>query len=299
MIKKQPKMTGMLCGFFTGICWGLSGIFSQYLFTNTDMSSGWFVAVRMIISGLCMLVLSVPKRKNELRDLWFNKKDLLLCIIIGIIGNMCFQFSCYGAVEKSNAATAIVLQYLCPIMVVIYTCIRSGKLPKKLEVISVFLALLGIFMISTHGKPDVLIITPEALLWGVGCAFFMMLISVMPEKLYRKYSAQTVTGVALFAGGVVANVLIRPWQDIPRMNKEAMCMLAFAVFCGSIIAYIVYGIAVKKLGASTASLCACIEIPTATVLSVLFLGNSFTIQDLTGFVMIASTIFLLQKKPAE
>jgi drug/metabolite transporter (DMT)-like permease len=38
-----------------------------------------------------------------------------------------------------------------------------------------------------------------------------------------------------------------------------------------------------------------VEIPTATILSVIFLGNVFTVQDLIGFVLIASTIFLLQK----
>jgi drug/metabolite transporter (DMT)-like permease len=289
----------MLCGFSTGVCWGLSGIFSQYLFTNTSMDSAWFVAVRMMLSGLCMLALSFWKRKQELQNLWAEKKDLLLCIATGIAGNMCFQFSCYGAVQKANAATAIVLQYLCPVMVVVYVCIRSQRLPKRVEVVSILLALAGIFMIATHGRIDALVITPEALLWGVGCAFFMMLVSVMPEKLYGRYSAQTVTAVALFAGGIVANCFIRPWQEIPVLDKKAVCMLTFAIFCGSIIAYAVYGIAVKRLGASKASLCACIEIPAATILSVLFLGTAFTIQDLAGFVLIASTIFLLHKKEAE
>jgi drug/metabolite transporter (DMT)-like permease len=291
-MKKDSKGTGMLCAFSTGICWGLSGIFSQYLFTNTGMDSGWFVAVRMLISGVCMLVLSVITRKQELLELWRHKRDLLLVMATGILGNMCFQFTCYGTVQKSNAATAIVLQYLCPVMVVLYVCLRQRKLPKSKEMLAVFMALLGIFMIATHGSFDALVMTPEALLWGIGCAFFMMLVTVMPEKLYEKYSAQTVTGVALVSGGIVANGLIRPWLNLPDFDKKSIAMLTFAIFCGSIIAYFVYGVAVKILGASKASLCACVEIPTATILSVLFLGNNFAIQDLVGFALIVSTIFL-------
>jgi drug/metabolite transporter (DMT)-like permease len=208
---------------------------------------------------------------------------------------MLFQFSCYAAVQKSNAATAIVLQYLCPAMVVICNCIRGRKLPVPREALAVLLAMLGIFMISTHGSIRALVITPAALICGIGCAFFMMLMSVLPERLYTRYSSQTVTSVSLFAGAIVACLTIRPWQNPPALDGTGLLMLGFAVFFGSFLAYLVYGIAVRILGSSRASLYACVEIPTATILSVIFLGNVFTVQDLIGFVLIASTIFLLQK----
>jgi drug/metabolite transporter (DMT)-like permease len=294
MMKKNSKWIGMLCAFSTGVGWGLSGIFSQYLFSNTTMTSGWFVAVRMLVSGICMLLLLYATNKKELLALLAHKGDLLLCIATGVLGNMLFQFFCYAAVQKSNAATAIVLQYLCPAMVVIYTCIRYRKLPAAREALAVLLAMLGIFMISTHGSIKALVITPAALACGISCAFFMMLMTVLPERLYKRYSSQTVTSVALFAGGIAASLMIRPWQDPPALDGKALLMFAFAVLFGSFLAYLVYGVAVKILGSSHASLYACVEIPTATILSVIFLGNVFTIQDLIGFVLIASTIFLLQ-----
>jgi drug/metabolite transporter (DMT)-like permease len=241
-----------------------------------------------------MLILIYATRKDELIALWKNKKDLLLCMVTGILGNMCFQFACYAAVQKSNAATAIVLQYLCPAMVVIYVCMRRRKLPAAREAVAVILAMLGIFMISTHGRFDALVITPGALICGIGTAFFMMLMTVMPERLYTRYSSLTVTSVALFSGGICASLIIRPWQEPPALEIVGLLMLGFAVLFGGFLAYLVYGIAVKILGSSKASLFACVEIPTATILSVLFLGSVFTVEDLIGFVFIASTIFLLQ-----
>jgi drug/metabolite transporter (DMT)-like permease len=241
-----------------------------------------------------MLILICATRKEELISLIKNKGALLLSIATGIIGNMCFQFACYAAVQKSNAATAIVLQYLCPAMVVIYACLRFKKLPAVRETLAVILAMLGIFMISTHGRLDALVITPDALACGIGTAFFMMLMTVLPERLYERYSSLTVTSVALFSGGIFSSLLIRPWQEPPALDIKGLLMLGFAVFFGSFAAYLVYGVAVKILGSSKASLFACVEIPTATILSVLFLGSIFTGQDLLGFVLIAASVFMLQ-----
>ena len=114
------KVQGVCGGILTGFCWGLSGVFSQYLFTNTEMQSSWFVAVRMLVSGFCMLIFLLLTKREELRMLLKRKEDLLRCALTGILGTMLFQFACYGAVQKSNAATAILLQYLCPVMVMIY-----------------------------------------------------------------------------------------------------------------------------------------------------------------------------------
>ena len=50
------------------------------------------------------------------------------------------------------------------------------------------------------------------------------------------------------------------------------------------------------LGPSKASLFACSEIPAATIFSILFLKDSFTWIDILGFLLIASTVFILSKK---
>lgn len=292
----NKKFAGVLCGIMTGVCWGLSGVFSQYLFENTQMQSDWFVAVRMLVSGLCMLIFSLITKREEIRLLFEDKRDLVRCIFSGVIGTMMFQFACYGAVQRSNAATAIVLQYLCPIMVMIYICVKRHKIPEKYELIALALAIAGIFLISTHGNINELIISKEALIWGIGCAFFMMLGTILPEPLYDRYSTQTITSIALFCGGIVAGIMINPVKNPPVLDYKAGAVFLVAIVCGSIIAYFVYGIAIKQIGSKRASLFACSEIPSATILSVFLLGNHFTLMDLVGFTLIGSTIFILSAR---
>ncbi len=295
MKKHYNKLVGACCGIMTGACWGISSVFSQYLFTNTAMTSGWFVAVRMMISGLVILIVTLLCKREELLQLLRNKKDFLRCVVTGVFGTMLFQFACYGTVERSNAATAIVLQYLCPAMVMVYTCIHKRKLPKWFEALALLMAITGVFLIATHGNIHELVITGDALMWGIGCAFFMSVGTIIPERLYESYSTQTITAVALFSGGIVAGLVVNPLKNPPVMDTKALVFFALAVFCGSIVAYVVYAIAIKQIGSVNASLFACAEIPITTVLSVLMLHNHFTVTDLIGFLLIASTIFILSK----
>lgn len=290
---KNEKLLGTGCGVITGICWGLSGVFSQYLFANTTMHSGWFVAVRMFAAGIFMTVYTMILQKDEVLQLLRNKRDLLLCAATGIVGIMLFQFFCYGAVQRSNAATAIVLQYLCPVIVMILTCIKKHVYPKKHEIMALILAIGGVFLIATHGNVNGLVITKEALLWGIGCAMFMSLATMLPEGLFQKYSSQTITSIALLHGGIFAAIIMQPWRNPPIMDKKSLSVLMLAIICGSVVAYLVYGFAIRHVGPTRASLYACAEIPTATALSVIFLDYRFAFLDIVGFAMIGSTIFIL------
>lgn len=291
---ETSKVTiGSICGLLTGVLWGMSGVMSEFLFSQKGFTADWFVSVRLIISGCSMLIFCITRYKMELKALLGQPLKLIRACLGGIIGTLLFQLCYYSCVAYSNAGTATILQYLCPVMVMIYVCFHNKKLPNKIEIISVLLALAGIFLISTHGKIESLVITPKALILGILCAFFMMLSTVIPEPLYHKFKIEVITAVLLVSGGVVSLILVRPWHYMPQFDAGSISALAVAIISGGILAYLVYGIAIKNIGASKSSLLACSEIVVATVVSAIWLGNKFLVIDVVGFIMIASTVFLL------
>lgn len=298
-MSKTNVRFGALCGIMTGVCWGISGVMSEFLFTKGYMTPGVFVSIRLILSGMIMMVYSLIKNRSELMLLLKNKKDAAIAVLTGIAGTMLFQLMYYETVDLSNAGTATILQYLCPVMVMAAVCIKTGKAPVMHQVVSIALALAGIFLISTHGNIHTLLITPQALLSGVGCAFFMMISTVLPENLYKKYSTQTITAVALLAGGIVANAVIRPWNRKIIFDGCSFSALGAAVVFGGIVAYVLYAFAIKNIGPDKASLFACSEILTATLASCIWFNNRFTIIDGIGFAMIVVTIFILTIKKRE
>lgn len=294
MLKKHAVI-GAFCGLMTGICWGVSGVFGQFLFETRHIQTSWLVPVRLLTSGIVLLIyLFISKRKDVIR-LCTNKKDFIQTILAGICGTMMFQLTFFGTVQRSNAGTATVLQYLAPVFIMVYICIRSRRIPRKLEILSIALAVSGIFLISTHGNIHSLVMTPEALIWGLGCAFFMFLNTVLPESLYEKYPSEVVVGWALLFGGIVLSCVFKPWNYEVHIDFIVLVSLFVIIGGGSVAAYLFYANSIKRVGPTKASLFSCIEPVTATVLSALWLKTSFMLIDLAGFVLILSTIFILSK----
>ena len=52
---------GFLYASLGSIGWGISGVCSQSLFMNYDLSSEWLTAIRMVCSGVVLLLLTLPQ----------------------------------------------------------------------------------------------------------------------------------------------------------------------------------------------------------------------------------------------
>ena len=97
-------------------------------------------------------------------------------LLFSLIGMLFMQYGYFLAIGHSNAATATVLQYLAPVMIVIYVSIRYHKMPSFFEFAAVLCALLGTFLLATHGNVKSLSISPLALFWGTAfcrCSGFL------------------------------------------------------------------------------------------------------------------------------
>lgn len=292
---KKNILFGNFCGIMTGICWGVSGVFGQYLFENKGIDSLWLVPIRMFSASIFLMMYIFATQRKEALCLLHNRKDFVLAILMGICGTMMFQLSFFLAVQNSNAGTATVLQYLCPVITMLYVCFRDRKLPHGLEILSIILALGGIFLISTHGNVHSLVITPAALFWGIATAFFMFLDTVIPEKLYAKYPSTVIVGWAFLFSGITLCLIFHPWKYHVTIDLAVMVSLVFIILGGSVFAYLFYGNAIKRIGPAKSSLFACSEPVAAALLSALWLKTDFALIDLVGFALIISTLFILSR----
>ena len=289
----KKNLIGSFCGIMTGVCWGVSGVFGQFLFETRGIQTQWLVPIRLLTSGILLFAYLLFTRREELLSLPKNKKDFTQTIIAGVFGTMVFQATFFKAVQSSNAGTATVLQYLAPVFIMIYICCRNKKLPNKLETLSILLAIGGIFVISTHCNIHSLVMTPQGLFWGLACAFGMFTNTVLPESLYKKYSSMVVLAWGLIFGGIVLSILLKPWQYQVKIDLAVLISLFFIIFGGSVAAYLFYANSIKRIGPSNASLFSTSEPIAATILSALWLGTSFIPIDLIGFAMILSVVFIL------
>ncbi len=76
------------------------------------------------------------------------------------------QFTFLMTIEKSNAATATVLQFLSPTIIVAWFALARKARPTPLVLGAICTSLAGTFLLVTHGNPTTLSISPAALFWG-------------------------------------------------------------------------------------------------------------------------------------
>ncbi len=295
-LKKQHsslEIKGILLAIFGAVLWGVSGTFGQFLFQNRGVNVEWMITVRMLSAGFLLLCFAAFDKKNAIWDPWKNKKDVFQLLIFSIVGMLAIQYTYFLTIKLSNAATATVLQYINPIFIVLYLAIRNKRFPSTIELIAVSLAILGTFLLVTHGDIRNLIISKEAFWMAIASAIAAAIYTLQPATLLKRYSAKLIVGWGMFIGGLVMSFFKAPWDITGNWDIQAVYYAFFIVFLGTLLPFYAYLSAVKILGGQTTSLLSCTEPLAAAFMAVLWLNVSFTSLDWLGTACILSTIVLL------
>ena len=301
--KKSKTAIGFIITLLGGIFWGFSGSCGQYIFANCNATSSWLVPVRMISAGLILLIFCAFKNKADIFNVWKGKKNAVTMLLFTLFGLVLCQFSYFRAIELSNAGIATVLQYLSPAMILVFTCLKSKKLPVVSEMISIILAIGGTFLIATGGSLSNFAVSKETLFWGVASAVFLVCYALIPTPLFEVSDTPTVLGWGTTIGGFALLPIFRPWESTPDVSPELILSTAAIVIFGTVIAYAFYLEGVRIIGATRASIVSSIEPVSAAVISALWLKSAFSLTDIIGMAMIISTIFIIalsskNKKPS-
>ncbi|MBQ1187678.1 MAG: EamA family transporter [Peptococcaceae bacterium] len=296
---RKTFMLGAFLALLPGVLWGLSGVFGQYLFQQRGISAEWLVTTRLLISGSLMLIISFAGSREKTLAIFKDKTDTRRLVIFAIFGLMAVQLTYFVAIAKSNAPTATILQYVFPVMIVLYTALRSHKLPNAKEVVAVILAMVGIFLLVTHGNPGTLNITVEALIWGLTSAVAMAFYTMYPGNLQKRWGSPVVVGWGMLFGGIALNFYHPFWAFTGDIDLMGLLMIAFIILFATFGAFYIYLVSVTMIGATYASLFACIEPLASAFFSVVGLNLVFNSMDWIGAALIMITMFLLSWKTGE
>lgn len=292
--EKNRMITGTIVTIAGGILWGVSGVCGQYMFQNKGVTAPWLVSVRLVAAGLLMLCYYFLTDREQTLAIWKSKRDRRDVLIYGLLGMMPCQYAYFQTIEWSNAGTATVIQYLGPALIVIWVCFRTKRMPTVQEVIGVILAVIGVFLIATHGNPTTLALSGRALLMGLSSAVAVALYTLEPARLQKKYDTPLILAWGMTIGGIALTLISRPWtvKGI-QADTEMFTALAFVVIFGTMAGFSLYMTGVKLIGSVKASLYACVEPVSSMILTVLWMKVNFTTPDLIGTLFVIATIIIL------
>ena len=287
---------GRIYTLIGAISWGLSGACGQYLMNDSGVSPIYLTALRMVIAGLVLTLFACLKQPKQFREVVKSPKIMRRMLFFGIFGLMLCQLTYLFAIHSSNAGTATVLQYTCPILIVIYVSLKEKTVPTIVEFVAIVFALVGTFVIATHGNPFNLSLSPSGLFWGIISAFAYALYTLLPGKLIRQWGSLIVTGLGLLSGGILFYFGTASWQYTIQWQPYTFIAFIGIIGIGTIFAYSLYLEGVSLIGPVQGSLLASAEPISSVFFSIVLLGEVFQEIDIVGIVLILIAVYLITMK---
>ena len=289
------SLKGTLLTVVAGIAWGLSGTSGQYLMVH-GISALVLTNLRLLIAGGILMLLAYATAKDKMLTFLKDRKSLLSLLIFALIGLFLNQFAYLTAIQETNAGTATVLQYVCPVGILIYSCIKDKVAPTLGEIVSIILAIGGTFLIATHGQLDQLSMTPAGLFWGLFSALTYALYIILPIALIKKWGSSLVIGVGMVIAGLVALPFTGVLQTAIPTSLDFLLAFAGIILIGTVFAYTAFLKGTSLIGPVKSSLLASIEPISAVFFAFLIMNEQFYPFDFLGMAMILVAVTLISLK---
>ena len=291
----SKALKGTIFTVIAGIAWGLSGTSGQYLMAH-GISALVLTNIRLIIAGLLLILLAYTKSRDKFMAFLKDTSSLFSILLFSLFGLFLNQLAYLSAIQETNAGTATVLQYVCPVGILAYTCIKDKVAPTLSEIISMFLAIGGPFLIATHGQLDQLSMTPAGLFWGLFSALTYALYIILPIKLIQKWGSILVIGVGMTISGFLAVPFTGLIGASVPLSFDIILAFTGIILIGTVFAYTAFLKGASMIGPVKSSLLASIEPISAVFFAFMIMKEQFYPIDFIGMAMILSAVIMISLK---
>ncbi len=291
--------------------WGLAAVMGRAVFTHRVHFGGQYIAYidpltlaqsRATFSLLLLLPILWIRQPGVLR---IRAKDLAQFFLLGILGLAASNFFYYFAIQKTSVATAIVLQYVAPVWVLLYMLARRLQHATVQRVFGVGLAVIGcgvaVGLISARsGFPwlglsgarfsTIGVLAAEAA--AVSFAFY----NVYAQHLIQKYDRWRVLLYALLGASVFWLVVNPPWKIAAQhySGGQWLFLLAFSI-ASMLVPFSFYFAGLQHLDPTRAVVTACLEPVWAIALTALMLGELVSPMQVVGIGLVLAATILVQR----
>jgi len=289
------RKKGIVLVLTGAVFWGIGGTVSKKLFDLYEIDVNWLVTTRLLLAGFLLLSIQFfTKDRSQVLDVWKKKRIAVQLLIFGILGMLAVQYTYMASIQHGNAAVATLLQYLAPVMIIIYSIFRKHMVLTQNDFLTVSLALVGCFFLLTNGSVSQLSVPTPAIVWGVLSGVALAFYTLYAVPLLKQYDSLVIVGWAMIIGGLALSFIHPPWQiDLKLLPVEAYLYLVFVIIFGTMIAFWFYIESLQSLVPKESSLLGSIEPLAAVFTTVFWLKEPFGLFQWVGTVFILIMIVAL------
>ena len=299
-----------LRGYFfiasAALLWGISATLGRAAFTGHLLSG--VLPLGVSLKAIDPLILSQSRATLSLAVLLpvllarrgasalrVPGRDLVQFFLLGILGVAASNYLYYLAIQRTNVATAIILQYTAPVWVLLYTVARGAQRPSWRRSAAVGLAVAGcalaVGFVGAGGfRMDAVGVT-AALLAAFSFAFY----NVGGHSVLARYDRWKVLLWVLVATSTFWIFVNPPWKIVAahygREQWEFMLVFSLVSVLGPFSCYFA---GLQHLEPTRAIVASCLEPVFSIVIAAVVLGELLRPMQTLGIVLVLVAIVLIQ-----
>jgi drug/metabolite transporter (DMT)-like permease len=299
---KSSRRLGLIMIISGATLWGISGPMIQWLFDHTNLTSSSYLVVRLLVAGVFILSFLFFTKQN-IFGIWKHPSHWIQLIIFSVLGMLGAQYAFVETVHISNAVTATLFQFLGPVLITIFVAIQKKKLPSIIQSLAVIAALSGTYFLITNGSFEDVILSKQAILFGILTAIGFAFYTLHPAKLIKQWGTTVIVGWGMLIGGIVlflSNQQYAFHHLAKTLTISTFSMLAIIILSGT-LSFVLYIGSLKYLTATETGLLSSIEPLVAAIVSITWLNESFGGYQLLGgaFIILAVIFLTIPEKETE
>lgn len=262
--------------------WGSSGLFIN-LIAETGLTGSQITALRLVMVPIMVLVFLLITDRSKLR---IQRKDLGWMVLNGIIGIFVFNLCYTYAIQWTGMATAAVLLYLMPSLVMLFSVLFLGERFTLRKGLCLALSLLGCGLVS--GLADGFTANLPGLALGLLAAVCYTFYNILVATRLKRYSSFTNVLYPFAFAAVCCWLYVLLRGEIPGIlaiaasDIRCLPLCAALALCCSVLSYWLYNSAVKRIPPSRASIIATFEPVAAALLGLVFLHQKLSVFAVVG-----------------
>lgn len=283
------------------VFWGISATLGRAAFTARLLPSSGISKVDPLILSQCRTTFSflmvaawlVPRRGwTQMR---LPAADLWRVFALGLAGVAASNYFYYLAIQRTNVATAIILQYTAPIWVLLYMVIRGAERLTTAKIASVFLAISGIALVIGVFGPGKLQLDPLGVTAALIAAFSFAFYNVSGHYLLARYDRWMVLLYTTMAASLFWMIVNPPGKILAAHYSIAawLFLLMFSLL-SVLVPFAFYFAGLEHLEPSKAIIVSCLEPVFSILIAATALKEVVRPLQGLGILMVLCAILVVQ-----
>ena len=286
---------GSLLIMFSGVLWGVQGLFMQLL-NGLGASSGHISFARMFFSFILLAAFGLITKGVKVFHI--DRRGLLCSFLMGLFCQCIYNLSYTSSVKHNGMAVSAVLLYIAPVFVALISKLLFREKFSALKIFALAVNVVGCAFAATGGQFGSTALSLIGLALGLLAALMYSLSSVIGRFASEGHDPISVNMYMFLFASIFVGIISRPWNGIYTvLGAEFILYSSLLALISTVVPYVVYLKGISLISeTSKVPVFASVEMIVAALLGVVVLSEKMNFLNVFGILLVLISIWMISRQ---